>query len=180
MTALQNRKVMRGRHPRLKHGTLSFQIFQHLKINGACTLKGLASAVKHSVATVNGSIQRMKKDGLIRNAPEQHGNRVINKYAAVIENETGTWRDRIELETTIFVNKFGEYSAVSVVVGQLMTAFDDDPKPVHRHKHYIVVPKPSEPYSTRQIFDKDFKGGREPAKNQQGLIIEGEAVHIEK
>lgn len=166
--ALQNRRVTRGRHPLLKLGSLANRIFNSLKDKPDMTMIGIAELLMEARQTVNGMMQRMKAEGLIIQVPVQKGNRTVWGYRAVTENETSFRRDKVRVEVTFFVNDFGEYSAECRVIGQLPTANQDNPVPVHKADFYAAVPRPNEPLKTREIFDVP----RQHTKNVQPLTID--------
>ncbi|MET4190708.1 MULTISPECIES: helix-turn-helix domain-containing protein [unclassified Bradyrhizobium] len=170
--SLQNRRVTKGRHPLLKIGMLSGRIFRELKEKGDMTITQIANSLKEEYQSVNAQVQRLKSEGLVISVPTQKGNRTVSMVRAVTENETSFARDKVEIETTVYVNAYGEYSAISRVINQLPTATEDEPKPVHVHRHYIAVPRPSEPAKTRQMFDKEFKGG--VPSDGEGTVIDGD------
>jgi biotin operon repressor len=157
-THLENRRRGRGRHPLLKTGSLTGDVYRHLKMNPDQTIAQVHSVLKGNRQSINAAIQRLKAEGLVIQVPMQKGNRVINPYRAVLENETSFARDRVEIVTTIFVNDFGEYSAVSRVTNEAPGArAAPGTHPVHTVTHYAAVPRSTETFKTRQIFDPKFR-----------------------
>lgn len=153
-THLQNRRISKGRHPLLGIGMLTGDVYRHLKMHPGETIAQIHSTLKGNRQSINGALQRLKKEALVEQKPVEKGNRVIYPYYIVLENETSYERDRVEIETVIMVNAFGEYSVVSKVVGELPGArISAGLHEVHRTKHYVVVPRPSEPYRTRVPLD---------------------------
>lgn len=174
--ALQNRRQSKGRNPLLKVGSLASRIFILLKTEGEKTIDALTRATGEERQSVNGMLQRMKGEGLVFSQPAQKGNRTITTYRAVMENETGFGRDKVEFEVTFFVNECGEYSVTAKVLNELATAREDNPKPIHRARFYAAVPKPNEPARVRDIFHDDQP--RSASKNAQVLTIDANAVDI--
>jgi biotin operon repressor len=170
-TALQTRVIRKGRNPLLRVGSTALLIFQHLRMYPGQTIDQIAKALSMEYQSVNGMIQRMKRHGLIIKKPVQKGNRVISGYYIINENETGVARDVVDIITTIYVNDYGEYSCQSRIGGQAPTARLRNPKPIHQVVHQAAVPKPTEPHSTRDIFDESFTG-----EIKEGLIIDGSVV----
>lgn len=169
MTALQNRKEAKGRHPLLKVGSLAQRIFNHLKvIRPGATIKEIASSLMEQPQSVNGMLQRMKREGLILTQPVQRGARVVTGYFAVRENEGGYARDKVTIVTTICVNEYGDYLAKSKIVGEHPFAHEGRHTAVHTVTYEAAVPKPTEPYKTRVTFD--------PRDIKESLVIEGEIV----
>lgn len=177
MTALQNRRRSKGRHPLLKQGSIPHRIYTELKLRPGQTYQQLAEQILEKPQSVNAQLQRMKAEGLIVVVPAQKGNRIISTYRVVDENVTGHARDKVQIRVTVFVNDYGEYSCESIVVGQLATAKEDNPKPVEVHHFYMAVPKPDEPYSTRQIFSEGYGGGS-ASKNMTIIDLEANKPDI--
>jgi len=171
MTAIQNRRDSMGRHPLLKQNSLSHRVFMHLKQYPELTLTELASGIHEEYQVVNGCVQRMKKHGLVYMVPKQHGDRVVYGYCANLENETGHARDVVEIETTVFVNDYGEYSVKAVLVSQLVSATGDNAKPIVTHVFKLAVPKPKET-RMRDMFSDNYI----PGSRKDGPIIDLQAI----
>lgn len=172
MTALQNRREAKGRHPLLKVGTLAQRIFNHLKWTPGATIAEIAKSLHEQNQSVNGMLQRMKREGLILTQHVQRGSRVVTGYFTVRENEGGYARDKVTIETVICVNEYGEYLAKSKVVGEHPFAHDCGYTAIHIVTYEAAVPKPSEPYKTRVPFAHSDMG--------EGLVIDGEIVDIKE
>lgn len=155
--ATQSQETSKGRHPLLKLGTIAHEVHVLLKKNRevGLTIAEIATRLGHKYQTVNGCLQRLKGEGLVIPTQGYKGNRTVTKYIPVIENETGSPRDRVQIHTVVYVNAYGEYSAKSCVVNQLATAEDDNPVALSSHTHYVVVPKTTESFKTRQNFNGD-------------------------
>lgn len=174
MTALQNRKIAKGRHPLLKMGSLAQRLFNRLKANQGQTIQQLATAEKEIAQNVNGMLQRMKAAGLVIVQPINKGNRVVSGYFAVIENEGGFARDELKIECNVYVNEFGEYSIKARILGESPLSHEGNPKRWHQHTFNMAVPKPTEPVRTRTVLP----GGLEVVHANKDLVIEGEIIDI--
>jgi hypothetical protein len=174
MTALQNRRVTKGRHPLLKNKSLPFRVWTQLKQTPGITIAQIAKFIHEEYQSVNGATQRMKAEGLIITQHGNKGQRVVTTYFPAIENETAFTRDKIEIELVVYVNLYGEYSVRAVVKGQAREAVLYNLKPIQTTNVYVAVPRPNEPAKTREMFDDNY----EPStKKSQGLIIDGTIVN---
>lgn len=174
-----------GRHPLLKVGTRCHEIYIELQkaANGEAldaqwkTQSELARTLGYNP---NGMLQRMKAAGLVQVRAAQKGNRTIKQYAIVSDNVTGSARDVVGVHVTVYVNDYGEYSAVAHVTNQLDTALTANPQAVATQEFTIAVPKPDEPYRTREMFSPGF-GLYAPTcgSAKKGEIIDLEADYID-
>lgn len=174
MTALQNRKIAKGRHPLLKMGSLAQRLFNRLKTNQGQTIQQLATAEKEIPQSVNGMLQRMKTAGLVTVQPINKGNRKVSGYFAVTENEGGHARDELAIDCMIYVNEYGEYSVKARIIDQSPLAHEGNPRAWHQHTFTMTVPKPDEPARTRTILDD----GITIIHDNKDLVIEGEIIDI--
>jgi hypothetical protein len=148
-TTTRNPRIAKGRHPMLKDGSLAHRIFVQLKmIDEPVQTPELARVLIEPHGTVASMLGKMRQEGLVRLAqivrdypdgPEIESGWVANKPA-----EQGVRRDRIEVETIVYVNEDGEYSVRSRVVGGLPTMHDGHPLPVHVVRQIVSVPKHEE------------------------------------
>lgn len=163
----------------LKVGSLALDIFNVLRnTDGGLTIAQLADLVHYPRQSVNGMLQRMKGEGLVIVGAAQRGNRVVSVYHVVRGNEQGNLRDRVEIESDIYVNEYGEYSVRSRIIGSLPTAEEDNPRLYHTVRHYAAIPRPTEKFHTRQALDPRALQAPAKAKKVEGIVIEGEAEDI--
>lgn len=133
----------RLRHPLLKHGTVHLSVYNYIKANPGAGRRELAHL------TASGQpMSDLMREGLITPISEKP-----YKYRVVQENETGKARDKVQVNIAVFVNKFGEFSAVSELVGQKPTATEDFPQLVAYREVTIPIPHREDPYAIREIID---------------------------
>jgi hypothetical protein len=175
-TPLQNRRRKLGRHPLLRIGTRCHDIYLELQKKPWQTQAELQRTLDFNP---NAMLQRLKAEGLIAQRSEQKGNRTIQQYALVDENLQGMARDKVAIRVTVFVNVYGEYSATAQVLNQLDTAHTGNPRAIASNDYTMAVPKPDEPYQTRELFSEGF-GLHAPvsAKKSEVIDLEGDYVDI--
>jgi hypothetical protein len=171
MTAFENTKTSKGRHPLLKLGTTSNDIYNHLKTKPGATTAEIANDLAIPYYTAKANVTRLKNQGLVANTGktknDPYSGRPGKCLIAVPENEGGYARDKVELIVTFYVNDFGEYSAVAKIKGQMPTALEDNPQLIHTIEQSVNLPKRGEFKVRLQV----------PAsEDDNSLVIEGEVV----
>lgn len=133
------------RNPLLKQGSTALLVYRYVKDHPGCHAAEIRALVGSGQA-----LSDLVKEGLVRREGEK---RTSYEYFAVPEHETGQGRDRVEVEITLFVNRYGEYSISARMENQNMTAHEDFPVEILRKKVDISVPSPIEPYWKRDILE---------------------------
>lgn len=172
---LQNRKISEGRHPLLKLGSSNYELYNTLRRFPASTALELSNKLHIKHETVKRQLRKLKAEGLIADSGERRGN--LPCLIVVTENESGFARDKLDVEITVYVNDYGEYSIKAALKGQLPTAVEDNPKPVHTQRYKMAIPKPDEPFMTRQLFSDDYEPSTTTG-SKNSVVIEGEIVDI--
>lgn len=162
------------RHPLLKFGSQRLLIYRFVYENPGVTfkqIKKLTSSGQPVTDLVNAGLLRTEGES------KQHF-----QYYAVPENETGPGRDVLVIENTVYINEFGEYSVTARLVGQVATATEDNPQPIHSKTTKISVPSPKERQGTVNTKDDNTapKLDNSTQKTFSGLIIEGDYTIIPK
>lgn len=166
------------RHPLLAHGTLTLMAYNFVKAH-----PGSGRAEMDHFLSSGQPLTDLANEGLIRRISKGRP----YKYVAVPENESGRARDKVLVQVTVFVNKFGEYSIAARMIGQKPTATEDFPREVARKEFDIPVPYPDEPFAERVITDINdrvdygdgvFSDTVNTPSNDSALIIEGDYTKI--
>lgn len=163
----------RLRHPLLKLGSTHLHLYNYIKEHPHC----LARDTKH-IEPHPQPLSTLVQEGLVK----AHG-KIPRTYTAVPENATGKPRDKVEVEVTILVNRFGEFSAECALTGQKPTATQDFPQVVAKRTILVPVPHPDDPFAIREIVDINDRPEHPKANvytqpSDSELIIDAEWTEI--
>ena len=148
--AAMHEDTNRGRHPLLRRPD-HFMVYSYVDENPGSTLLNIRQdlKVKHQ------RVSELVDAGLLRVVGKTGK---YNQYETVRENMTGAGRDRVEVEVTVYVNEYGEFTADTKVVGQVPFAGDLPRVPVVHKRYTVMVPRPNEPYVTRPVVPPAVSG----------------------
>lgn len=174
LSVTQRQYDKKGRHPALKIGSDILAVYQYIKGRaGYTTAEQIVDGLSMHKTAVRGHLLKLFNEGLIVKGEKTVSSegRPVDQFRVVKANETGVARDKILVRIAVKVNDHGEYSADAVIVGQLATATEDNPRVIHTHDQLIAVPKPTESFATRQVFDKDLRV-KTATVSQKSVIID--------
>jgi hypothetical protein len=144
-TAEQKGRQTILRHPLLAHGRVTAQVYDWVKKNPGSRARDVPFLRGGS----NQPLTDLAKEGLIRRVNDKKP----YEYVAVPENESGARRDKVQVNLTIYVNAYGEYSCSAELIGQKITATEDFPREVALREIVVDIPHPDDPYAIRDIVD---------------------------
>jgi hypothetical protein len=174
-TALQNRKETLAAHPLLDNRLLTGKLYQHIKAHPGVCVPELRASFRRPYYTLKEAVGKLKREGLVKDISKTtHKGRVVSRLQAISENESAFPRDAIELSIVIYVNDYGEYYAETYLEGELPSARNNNPRPIHNLNLKTRVPRPFESYKTRQIFDASIVPKK--ADYKEPLTVEGEII----